>query len=317
MTVKLEAQSAHTKVYDSLDFLWLEITGRCNLVCSHCYAESGPDGSEDTVGVARWMSLLEEAAALGVAKVQFIGGEPTLHPHLDLLINRARQLEIAVEIFSNLTHVPDRLWSVICEREVSLATSFYSRSESVHDAITRGRGSHSRTLASIKKALELGVPLRVGIVDLAGDEQDAQDAARMLGEMGVAHVTVDGARAVGRARAVVPVGDHADPVASLCGHCAVGKLAVTPDGTVYPCVFSRWLPVGNILIESLIEISRGRRLQSVRRGLSAAFNLRVADTRMIGGCGPDRGDCNPNMGDCVPFACNPQSGCNPYCFPWH
>jgi MoaA/NifB/PqqE/SkfB family radical SAM enzyme len=29
-------------VINDLRFLWLEITGKCNLFCTHCYAESGP-----------------------------------------------------------------------------------------------------------------------------------------------------------------------------------------------------------------------------------------------------------------------------------
>lgn len=28
-----------------LRFLWLEITGRCQLACAHCYADSGPTGT--------------------------------------------------------------------------------------------------------------------------------------------------------------------------------------------------------------------------------------------------------------------------------
>src|SRR4029077_7398440 len=32
-----------------LSFLWLEVTGKCQLACEHCYAESGP-----VVPVARW-----------------------------------------------------------------------------------------------------------------------------------------------------------------------------------------------------------------------------------------------------------------------
>jgi len=30
-----------TSVMNDLSFLWLEITGKCNLTCSHCYADSG------------------------------------------------------------------------------------------------------------------------------------------------------------------------------------------------------------------------------------------------------------------------------------
>ncbi|MBB5153113.1 MoaA/NifB/PqqE/SkfB family radical SAM enzyme [Saccharopolyspora phatthalungensis] len=27
-----------------ISFVWLEITGKCQLECTHCYAESGPTG---------------------------------------------------------------------------------------------------------------------------------------------------------------------------------------------------------------------------------------------------------------------------------
>jgi hypothetical protein len=32
-----------------LSFLWLEITGRCQLACRHCYAESGPRGTHGSM----------------------------------------------------------------------------------------------------------------------------------------------------------------------------------------------------------------------------------------------------------------------------
>ena len=32
---------------EGLQFLWLEITGRCNLSCVHCYADSGPSVNVD------------------------------------------------------------------------------------------------------------------------------------------------------------------------------------------------------------------------------------------------------------------------------
>jgi MoaA/NifB/PqqE/SkfB family radical SAM enzyme len=37
-----------------LRFVWLEITGTCRLTCAHCYAESGPKGSDGTMSPADW-----------------------------------------------------------------------------------------------------------------------------------------------------------------------------------------------------------------------------------------------------------------------
>ena len=40
----ISAEITHDpSVMHDLSFLWLEITGNCNLSCSHCYAESGPE----------------------------------------------------------------------------------------------------------------------------------------------------------------------------------------------------------------------------------------------------------------------------------
>ncbi|HZV49130.1 MAG TPA: radical SAM protein, partial [Candidatus Dormibacteraeota bacterium] len=60
----------------------MEITGRCQLHCRHCYADSGPWGDHGTMTTPDWRRRLEEAAAMEVRMVQLIGGEPTLHPDL-------------------------------------------------------------------------------------------------------------------------------------------------------------------------------------------------------------------------------------------
>ncbi|MBO0880190.1 MAG: radical SAM protein [Mycobacterium sp.] len=63
-------------------FLWLEITGRCQLACVHCYADSGPAGTHGSMRRADWLRVMDQAARMGVRMVQFIGGEPTLHPRI-------------------------------------------------------------------------------------------------------------------------------------------------------------------------------------------------------------------------------------------
>jgi MoaA/NifB/PqqE/SkfB family radical SAM enzyme len=128
-----------------LSFLWLEITGRCQLSCTHCYAESGPQGTDGTMADGDWFRVIDQAAELSLRMVQFIGGEPTLHPSFVALVRHALSRSLAVEVFSNLTHVSPAMWDVISHPGVSLATSYYSDSAGQHEAITRGRGSHART----------------------------------------------------------------------------------------------------------------------------------------------------------------------------
>ncbi|MFI9064423.1 SPASM domain-containing protein [Streptomyces sp. NPDC053429] len=43
----------------------------------------------------------------------------------------------------------------------------------------------------------------------------------------------------------------------LCGYRGQGNATVSGSGDVCPCVFSRWLPVGNVLDNSLADIRTG------------------------------------------------------------
>ena len=59
-----------------LRFVWLEITGLCQLSCNHCYARGRPAGSHGRMTMNDPLRVIDQAAELGVDWVQFIGGEP-------------------------------------------------------------------------------------------------------------------------------------------------------------------------------------------------------------------------------------------------
>ncbi|WP_253863908.1 radical SAM/SPASM domain-containing protein [Prauserella halophila] len=288
-----------------MTFLWLEITGRCQLECTHCYAGSSPAGDHGTMTTPDWLSVLDQAADLGVSMVQFIGGEPTLHPSLPELVRHALSHGLRVEVFSNLVHVTDELWDVFALPGVSLATSYYSDDPAEHAAIT-GRPSHARTRANIAKAQAKGIPLRAGVIDLA-DDQRADQAHDELVNLGVPEVGRDRLREVGRG------GDGAPgTVDQLCGRCGQGTAAVSPEGSVWPCVFSRWLPVGDVRDDTLVNILEGATMRETAGALAAHFATRET----MGPCDPK---CGPNCGPaCLPQCwptgsgpCGPKGGCQP------
>jgi MoaA/NifB/PqqE/SkfB family radical SAM enzyme len=72
VTHEIPALGTDSPIYS----LWAEITGICQLSCTHCYAGSGPDGTHGTMTADDWETTLTEASALGTQNVCFIGGEP-------------------------------------------------------------------------------------------------------------------------------------------------------------------------------------------------------------------------------------------------
>lgn len=281
---------------EALGFLWLEITGKCQLSCRHCYASSGPSGAQGTMTKMDWMQVLDQAADLGGSDVQIIGGEPTLHPDLPELVRHGLSLGFEVEVYSNLARrLSDRLWEVFELPGVRLATSYYAADAATHDGITTRSGSHRRTRDNIAEARRRGIPIRGGVVAIS-ENQDVGAAVADLESLGVTNVKVDQLRQVGRG-----VRDLAPGVEQLCGRCADGKLAISPTGEVWPCVFSRWLSIGNVQRSTLRDIHDAATL--ARSKLRAAFAAQPANADE---CGPDTdgdpgGDkCDPDYKGCRP-----------------
>jgi hypothetical protein len=269
-----------------LSFLWLEITGKCQLTCEHCYAKSGPHGTHGAMTRDDWCRVIDEASEMGAPTIQIIGGEPTLHPDLSALIEHAFRRGLEVEVFSNLVSVRTSLWQTFKLCRVRLATSYYSTSPGQHDAITSRDGSHARTLANIREALRRGIPIRAGVIGTRLG-QDVRSAEAELRSLGVPDIRVDVTRQVGRGAQ----GGHGG-VSQLCGACANGSLAVTPSGVTYPCVFSRWLPVGDVQRHSLWAV----------HAMAASTRAYLADEfQALATTGP----CPPNDTGCPPAPCPP------------
>ncbi|MBZ4319560.1 radical SAM protein [Streptomyces huiliensis] len=281
----------------SLRFVWLEVTGRCNETCDHCYADSGPTGTHGTMTVPDWKRAIDQFADMGGRDVQFIGGEPTLYPHLSDLITHASTRRLGIEIFSNMTVIRDGLWETFKARGVKLATSYYSDNAEEHDAVTNLRGSHRKTRANIAKAVELGIPIRGGVVAVR-TAQRVNQAVTDLQAIGVGQVGGDRTRAFGRAsQGATPT------VNDLCGHCALGQVAIGPDGGVWPCVLGRFITLGNVRDTPLAEVWHSRRMVDARAEIASAHGLKPAEAcsppQFLPSCGPC-GPCVPSVGSCDP-----------------
>lgn len=293
----------HSRRLPTPQFAWLEITGFCNLSCRHCYADSSPQGDHGTMTETDWFRVIDELASMAVRDVQFIGGEPTLHPSLPALIRHARARHMRIEIFSNLTHISDAVWAALQLPGVRLAFSYYSDESQDHDDVTENQGSHSRTRANIEKANFLGIPMRGSVIRVL-EGQRGEESRRQLLDIGLRDVRTDRVRPFGRA-----AGGSAPSISKLCGQCGRNKMAISPEGDVWPCVFARWMSVGNVHHQSLRDIYNGVPMQGARAELTAAFPEKAPGAGGDPSCLPD---CNPSFDTCSPqLACAPDAACGP------
>lgn len=300
---KAETAPAREIPHGCLDFLWLEITQKCNLTCTHCYVSSSPEiALHGKMRHEDWLAAIDEAASVGCKAIQFIGGEPLLYPRIDDLIMRCRELDFSlIEIFTNGTPVNDRKASLFSKLGVQVACSFYSAQPQIHDTITGKIGSFERTMAGLRQLSSHSVPVRIGFIEMAQNGGHFEEARNLLQSIGISTVGYDSIRGFGRGEELAPAPSKSSKFEGLCGQCCRSRLCLTYSGEIFPCPMSRAFPVGDFCAGGLTATLEGDPLGEFQREMqSELFGLTS--------CLP-HGGCNPD--NCVPARCEPDPHCQP------
>jgi sulfatase maturation enzyme AslB (radical SAM superfamily) len=284
----------------SLDFLWLELTNQCNLECSHCYAESGPyTPAKNGLNRAQYRQLIAEAFEAGCRRIQFIGGEPTLNRDMPELIELCSNLGYTfVEVFTNLTRLRDGLLACLSQNGVHVATSVYAPTAEIHDKITHFPGSFAHTVSNLRKLLEYGIPVRVGVIEMQQNSGQVGAAVRFIKNLGIQNVGTDRLRHFGRGG----IDNNRSNMTELCGQCADKLLCVSFDGKVSPCIMSKSWSVGSMLDTPFDELITSERLAATRRDIYRAT---------VQGRDGGRENEEPMHAICTPKTCGPYSTCTP------
>jgi len=89
-----------------LSTLYFYLTPECNLACRHCwispkYKNAGVAG--EYLPLDLFLSIIEQAAPLGLTTVKLTGGEPLLHPQFDEILEYMRKSDYRLTIETNGT----------------------------------------------------------------------------------------------------------------------------------------------------------------------------------------------------------------------
>ena len=286
-----------------LSGIWLELTRKCNLQCTHCGNSSGPHlPLIDNMELDDWVRVLRESRSLGATSIQFIGGEPTLHPDFINLLKIADQAGfIQKEVFTNATRITPVLIRAFKETGTTVAASIYGPDANTHNRMTQNTHSYRQTMKGLQDILDAGVELRMGVVINDDNRHLELEMLSMLQGMGIKHINVDEERKIGR----LGTNSVEDEMKQLCGRCGSDRVSISSNGDVFPCIFSRLSKIGNILDTSVKDvISSTHRNDFIEKLIDSKGELQAL---------------------CPPYSCNPEHSCAPststphcgpdFCFP--
>ena len=270
-----------------LKHIWIELTEKCNLECLHCYAGSSPAG-ESYLDIEYLTLALEEAKELGADSVQFTGGEPMIrHKELEKLIWYALDLGFEnVMIYSNLTFLPENileLFGKLGRRRngygtLMVKTTFFSYNPKLHDFLVRRKGAFYKQVENVKKILAQGIDVFTGVplCELNSDKKHIRKTKKFLYELGIKDVSFDFVRPQGRAKSNFSFRDES--MCQIWRSClSLGKLCLSYDGRIYPCIFLR-----DNLIGIFPEISLADAFEKLKELISCGVQVKGKIVRKNG-----------------------------------
>ncbi|MEI7594144.1 MAG: radical SAM protein [Bacteroidota bacterium] len=142
--------------------LQIEVSSRCNERCIHCYIPNAKKDEGIDIDFAMITRVMDEAKKMGTLSITLSGGELFMHPEIDKILRHARKNDFAISILSNLVLINDEHIQLLKEINPSLVqVSLYSMIADEHDAITKVKGSFSKTKNSIEKLVAADIPLQI------------------------------------------------------------------------------------------------------------------------------------------------------------
>ena len=139
------------------------LTDRCNLSCTHCYSQSGPDSPmEGELSTAEALGLIDDLAEMGIPLIIFSGGEPLLRADIWDLARHAAGKGIRTALSTNGTLITPEVARRIKESGIAYAgISLDGATDETHDRFRNSPGAFRRTVAAFASCREAG--LRCGV----------------------------------------------------------------------------------------------------------------------------------------------------------
>lgn len=253
----------------NIRFAWIEICTFCNLKCKHCYNESSAQRQE-TMNLDDFKFVCRELLNIGVKRVQLIGGEPFCHKSIMEMLKYAAEMFDFVEVFTNGILINEQWCKFFRDNKIHVALSLYSYDPEEHDKVTLHKGSHFKTVYSVKLLKQYEIPHRIATVYMKGVSvgqkntdlytlNPKKDVIRMAGRGNISLLTPELLkRKLITEKTFSYILDPKMVINQVNGNrCFSSKLYISANLEVYPCVMERRFSHGNLKdnrLESLIKI---------------------------------------------------------------
>lgn len=165
-----------------LEEIDLQATLCCNLRCGFCSVRAN-EYQPDQLPLKRIISLIDEAAPMGMKQLHLTGGEPALREDLGEIIARASRHGVETRLITNGTLLDRGRISHLKKAGLGNIMVSIDALEDLHDTLRGVTGTWQKAMSAVQDSLEAGLGTRISAVafdqNLGEIPSLMQEAARM------------------------------------------------------------------------------------------------------------------------------------------
>ncbi|MDQ7982484.1 radical SAM protein [Paraburkholderia sp. SARCC-3016] len=174
--------------------LEIELTSICNWHCDFCYNvwkvsdDYTPHLDERHLPLTVARSILDEAHANQCMRIRFSGGEPTLHPQFDEIVQYAGSLGFRIEVFTNGSRItPERALRFAQNGVRTMLVSMHG-DEQQHNQFAAHKNAYSQAMRAMELALENGIAVVAETLVCAENIEGLERMVERLNSLGVRRI---------------------------------------------------------------------------------------------------------------------------------
>ncbi len=146
-------------------FAWIEITQQCNFKCVFCYEESSCH-IEKFMNMEDFYKVIDFLMDRNIKEIQFIGGEPMIHPKLKEMIEYclSKNFFEFIEVYTNASFITQDWCDFFKKNNIKVAVSFHSYIPEEFEKITQTKGSYKLAKRGLDLLLKNKIKTRVAAI---------------------------------------------------------------------------------------------------------------------------------------------------------
>ena len=174
------------------------MTRRCNLACFHCNISAYSERSSEKLDIAFWKDFLDQCIESKVLRLTITGGEPFIRQGWDELYTYLAKLPIAVIILINATRIREDHMKIMAYEGHTVSISLDGVNPEQHDDFRRTPGAFEKTLQTMRKLSEHGVPISINTVMHSKNIHEVEKIYYIAKEVGAKTLVLVPMAAIGR-----------------------------------------------------------------------------------------------------------------------